>query len=525
VPEVSVVVPVYNPGEYLRRCVASLVDQTASTAGYEVIFVDDGSTDGSGAFLDSVAASRPHLRVIHQQNSQWPGRPRNVGLAAARGQYVFFCDADDWLATNAVERLYGHAVEWNSDIVIPKMAGLGRRVPHQLFARTRPQVSLATAPLMDSLSPQKLFRRAFLDEHQIRFPEGKRRLEDHHFVVSAYLQAKVVSVAADQTYYYLVRRKDGGNISTGAVDWKNYFDSLAEAVQVLERHTDPGPARDRLLRRWLQSEMCGRLSGRQYLNRSSEDAQELFDHAHRVARDHFGPGVVALLPPLLQPVGQAIIDGDSGAVRGHAEALAAWSVQAEILDLGWTDSGLQLSGTVSLTDGQADSSPAAVVQRFAELLPTMSSAALQAALKSTRVGLELVSDTTGERWPLPLAPRFSEVLTADFAGDIDCEHAANGQPLADGIWGIAASVRGLGFADWQRLRIVGGQLKGGPLLTNQPDVRPLAVLAGNQGRLKLRIGQVWTAPERSWTIRIARRLPPPVKRVLRPVWRRVRRWT
>jgi hypothetical protein len=232
-----------------------------------------------------------------------------------------------------------------------------------------------------------------------------------------------------------------------------------------------------------------------------------------------------LLTPITQPVARALIDGDSAAVRRHAEAVAAWSVQAEVRDLGWADSRLQLSGTVSLTDGQPDSSPAAVVQRFAELLPTMSSTGLQGALASTKIDFELVSDTTGERWPLPLAARFTGQLTTDFAGQIDCEHAANGQPLADGIWGVAASVRGLGFADWQRLRIVGGQPKGGPLLTNQSDGRPLAVLAGNQGRLKLCVGQVSTAHEQSWTTRVARRLPPPLKRVLRPVWRRVRRST
>ena len=162
-PGVSVVVPVYNPGEYLDKCVKSILGQTMPAARYEVIFVDDGSTDGSADHLDSLAASHRHVRVIHQENSEWPGRPRNVGLVAAAGDYVFFCDADDWLAANALERLYEHAVEWGSDIVVPKMAGLRRRIPHQLFTSTRPRVSLATAPLMDSLTPHKLFRRAFLD--------------------------------------------------------------------------------------------------------------------------------------------------------------------------------------------------------------------------------------------------------------------------------------------------------------------------------------------------------------------------
>jgi hypothetical protein len=522
---VSVVVPVYNPGEYFHRCVKSLLGQTMPTTHLEVIFVDDGSTDDSAAQLDALAASNGHVRVIHQENSLWPGRPRNVGMAAAQRDYVFFCDADDWLAANALESLHGHAVEWGSDIVVPKTAGLRRRVPHQLFTHTRPQVSLATAPLMDSLTPHKLFRRAFLEEHQIRFPEGKRRLEDHYFMVNAYLKARVVSIAADQTYYYLVRRRDGGNISTGPVDWEEYFLSLAEAVELMERNTDPGPFRDRLMRRWLQSEMCSRLSGQQYLNRESEDAQKLFEHAHVVARDHFGPGVVSLLPPLLQPVGQAIIDGDAALVRQLAEAMAAWSVQAEIRQVRWAGERLRVSGTVGLTDLQPDGSPAALEHRFAELVPAVSRMALLTGLRSTAITLGLVSETTGERWPVP-TERQGTGLGADFTAEIDCGRAANGRPLAHGVWGLEASVRALGFTDRKRFQIVGEPLRSVPLVAKRSGGRRLSTYVGNQGRLMLRIsGAAPASRGTALTRRIARLLPPPVKRVLRPVWQRVRSWS
>jgi glycosyltransferase involved in cell wall biosynthesis len=519
---VSVVVPVYNPGKYLHRCVKSLLGQTMPASQYEVIFVDDGSTDGSAAQLDALAPRHENVRVIHQENSGWPGRPRNVGMAAARGDYLFFCDHDDWLAVSALANLYRHAVEWGSDIVVPKSAGVRRRVPHQLFTRTRPQVSLATAPLMDSLTPHKLFRRAFLEEHQILFPEGKRRLEDHHFVVSAYLQAHIVSVAADQTYYYLLGRRDGGNSSTGAVDWEEYFRSLAEAVEVVERHTDPGPFRDRLLRRWLQTEMCGRLSGRRYLNRSSEDVRELFEHAHAVARDHFGPGVISLMPPLLQPVGQAIIDGDAALVRRQAEAVAAWSIQAEIRQVRWAGKRLQVSGTVGMTDDQPDSSSAALEQRFAELVPDMSRPELLAGLRSTTMAIGLVCDTTGERWTVP-TKRHGTGMRADFTAAIDCGQAANGRPLPDGIWELEASVKALGFFERQRFQVVGKPLGTVPSLATRLSGRQLSASVGNHGRLLISIRVAAPSPKTAWTSRIARHLPPPVKRVLRPIWHRVRR--
>ncbi|MEA2289920.1 MAG: poly(ribitol-phosphate) beta-N-acetylglucosaminyltransferase, partial [Solirubrobacteraceae bacterium] len=95
--KVSVVVPVYNPGPHIDDCIASVLRQSLPASEYEAIFVDDGSTDGTGERLDEIAAEHPHLRVIHIENSGWPGRPRNVGVEAARGEYVYFVDNDDWI--------------------------------------------------------------------------------------------------------------------------------------------------------------------------------------------------------------------------------------------------------------------------------------------------------------------------------------------------------------------------------------------------------------------------------------------
>src|SRR3954451_21788786 len=85
---------------------------------FEVIAVDGGSTDGSGALLDDYAAAHTHVRVIPMQNSGWPGRPRNAGTDAARGDYLFYLDADDMLAPEALRRMLAFADEHGSDIVV-----------------------------------------------------------------------------------------------------------------------------------------------------------------------------------------------------------------------------------------------------------------------------------------------------------------------------------------------------------------------------------------------------------------------
>jgi poly(ribitol-phosphate) beta-N-acetylglucosaminyltransferase len=83
--KVSVVVPVYNPGANIDDLLRSLAAQSLPADEYEAIFVDDGSTDGTGARLDALAAEQPNVRVEHIPNSGWPGRPRNVGTDLARG--------------------------------------------------------------------------------------------------------------------------------------------------------------------------------------------------------------------------------------------------------------------------------------------------------------------------------------------------------------------------------------------------------------------------------------------------------
>src|SRR5215213_9039611 len=123
VPRVSLIVPVYNAGPYLRECLESIAAQDLPAGDLEVVLVDDGSTDGSAAILDEFAAAHDHALVIHQANSGWPGRPRNVALDVARGEHVFFMDADDVLGPEALRRLADFADAHDSDIVVPKMVG------------------------------------------------------------------------------------------------------------------------------------------------------------------------------------------------------------------------------------------------------------------------------------------------------------------------------------------------------------------------------------------------------------------
>src|SRR5215213_8705321 len=100
---VTVIVPVFNPGDDINALIDSLLGQTMPPHEREFVFVDDGSTDGTGERLDALAAQNVGMEVVHIPNSGWPGRPRNVGIDTAHGEFVFFADNDDRLELDALE--------------------------------------------------------------------------------------------------------------------------------------------------------------------------------------------------------------------------------------------------------------------------------------------------------------------------------------------------------------------------------------------------------------------------------------
>lgn len=292
----SVVIPVFNPGRYLDACIESLRRQTLPESAWEAVFVDDGSTDGSGARLDRLAAELPNVRVAHIPNSGWPGRPRNVGLGMAVGQFVLFCDHDDWLGDEALERMVAMADRTGADVVVGREVGHGRGVPLELFRRNVDDARLGTDPLLRLMTPHKLFRRSMLIEHAIRFPEGRRRFEDHVFVLAAYFAARRISILADYPCYHWITREGWANASDIYADPRDYYRDLRAVLDVVDANTDLGPFRDRLTSHWYRRRCLDRLRGERWAEAPSAHDREVFEAIRELARERIGPGVVASLP-------------------------------------------------------------------------------------------------------------------------------------------------------------------------------------------------------------------------------------
>ncbi|MET7455269.1 glycosyltransferase family 2 protein [Streptomyces sp. NPDC005574] len=459
--KVSVIVPVYNPGTYIEDCVSSLLRQSLPPDEYEVIFVDDGSTDGSPARLDALAAENSRVTVVHQEPSGWSGKPRNVGIAAAVGEYVMFVDNDDYLGDEALERMYDYAIANGADVVVGKMAGRGRPVPVELFRHNHPRATVENAPLIDSLTPHKMFRREFLDKIELRFPEGRRRLEDHVFVTEAYLRADCVSVLSDYVCYYHVKRDDAGNAGFQRFDPVGYFKNLREALDVVERYTDPGPLRDRLFRRWLRNEMVERMRGRRLLALPDDGyRRQLFEEIRGVVVERFGPGVAAGLPPA-----QRVVAGLIAADRfDDLVAFAGWEAgiapTAAPLDVRWQGDTLRIGLTAEYASGgEPMTFPAAGGAGRPAAPPEDAAAATAwveadsaAAFDKATVDLLLRERSSAAQYFQPVEfTRETVAAAADEEGrvrlvlhataTVDPATAAGGAPLGGGLWDVFIRVK------------------------------------------------------------------------------------
>ncbi|MGR6318389.1 glycosyltransferase [Micromonospora soli] len=296
-PDVTVIVAVYNTMPYLTSCLDSLVGQTIGLDRLEVVAVDDGSTDRSGAELDRYAKRYPGtVRVLHQANSGGPAAPSNRALDEARGRYVFFIGSDDHLGPEALERLVDAADRWGSDVVLGRMVGTNKRYVHQaVYASTEERVDLFDSELPWSLSNTKLFRRDLVERHGLRFRTDMPMGSDQPFTLEACVRAAKISVLADYEYYYAVKRENAQNI-TYASRFEERLRCAEELVGFVAGLIEPGPRRDAVLLRHFSWEVA-KLLRHEFLDLAPDVQQQVHDRIRKLAEAYLTDGIVARLAP------------------------------------------------------------------------------------------------------------------------------------------------------------------------------------------------------------------------------------
>ncbi len=442
--KVSVVIPVFETGDELSGCVESVLAQ--SLDDYEVIFVDDGSSDGTERLLDELAAAHDRIRVIHLPASGGPGGPRNTGVEAAHGEYVYFLDDDDWLGEEALERMYAMAVRNDSDIVIGKMVGHGRSVPRAMFRENRDRAEVLGDVLLGILTPHKLFRRAFVEKHGLRFPEGPVRLEDHRFVLKAYFRADTISVLADYPCCHWMKR--AGSYSRSLPDPAHYYGAVREVLDIVDEHVPPGPDRDRYYAHWYRGKILKRLGQPTFLDSPADYRHELYEEVRRLTVERIGAGVDEVLPMGMRVRSKLLRAGARDDLFRLLEAQRGVVLDTSLDGIRWDHDRLVLTFTAGFA--YRDRKPFAFEgSRWVPPVPlSLPEDAFDVTGESGRLDLYFRRRSDAADHPLPITPRpvgglrFQGEAVIDTDGDME---------LTPGVWDLYARLDAGGWIVERRL--------------------------------------------------------------------------
>ncbi len=231
-PKVSVIIPVYNVEEFLKECLESVVNQTLREL--EIICVDDASTDHSLEILKGYARENPQITIIsNSKNIGSPGAVKNLGLSYAKGAYIGFVDADDYIDTRYFEELFNLAVRHSADIAaVRTIVRFSENNESKTVIPCTSNVLVTMAQKKELMiksgsNCNKIYKRELLDTYHIRCYEKRNIAEDNYFsMVVMSVSEKIV--LTDRVAYYYRRRK--GSVTADGRTAKDFliFDVYAK---------------------------------------------------------------------------------------------------------------------------------------------------------------------------------------------------------------------------------------------------------------------------------------------------------
>jgi glycosyltransferase involved in cell wall biosynthesis len=233
---VSIIIPVFNSEETLGQTLESVFFEAANRpdVDWEILVLDDGSTDKSIEVVKLWQEKLP-LKTFELPHSGSPAKPRNRGIEASTGDYVFFLDADDVLISGGLSAAINFAIKNDSDVVVPRLKSLdGRGVPRGMFSENRSQVALDDSRIYWALNPMKLIKRSLLIENNIRFDESLKRDEDQPFVFRSYLAAEKILVLADPPVVGVRYSPSGTNLTLRKYEPSDLFQYLETMTSIMD---------------------------------------------------------------------------------------------------------------------------------------------------------------------------------------------------------------------------------------------------------------------------------------------------
>ena len=239
---ISVIIPVYNVEEYLYVCLNSILTQTYQD--FEIICIDDASTDSSAEILEYFTQKDSRIRILKNDSNKGPGYSRNKGLEVAQGKYISFLDADDWFSHDTFEILVEKTEQDNLDVLLFKNIvyyeesqdfGFERYYDMDFMDKFENIVfnhwDLDKTKLfvMSNASWGKFYLKSFLDCNNIRFPNENLIHEDNPFFYNVITSADRISIIDKYLYN---RRRRNGSIMT--LNNERLFDNIDIAYKILD---------------------------------------------------------------------------------------------------------------------------------------------------------------------------------------------------------------------------------------------------------------------------------------------------
>ena len=219
-PKVSVIIPVYNVEKYIRRCLDSMCNQTFDD--FEVLCIDDGSTDSSLEICQEYAKNATRIKVFHQEN-KGPAAARNLGLDNATGEYIMFCDSDDWYEPEMIQKMFTTIEKENVDLVVCDVNIVLDESNNRNDDIDYPRLGFVGKIDLDNCQQlqtkvkvllwKKIFKKSLIDQYDIRFPNGY--MHDDCLFVRQYVLVSNTAYGLDEKLYNYVYRS--GSIMSKAL--------------------------------------------------------------------------------------------------------------------------------------------------------------------------------------------------------------------------------------------------------------------------------------------------------------------
>lgn len=221
--DVSVIIPAYNVENYIGKCLKAIINQTYKNI--EIIVINDNSTDNTKKVIEEYQNQFPNFSLINLDENKGVSNARNIGISIAKGEYIMFCDSDDWYEENAVEILLKEAKDNNSEFVMANhyitRENSRIKINNSRYFKKKNITKEEIVAYMTLSSSVKLMKKSLFLDNNILYPTDIKRCEEFTVIpIVAYLSNNPI-VLDDALYNYYQRSNSASNTKTIDTDFFN----------------------------------------------------------------------------------------------------------------------------------------------------------------------------------------------------------------------------------------------------------------------------------------------------------------